>query len=116
MFNNRIVTLFFSLMLISVVILTEVLDCVHREPLQNIENSIQDNTYLIFSNEIISHSCDVSSTCSHSICHSNHFCKANVTAHKHFFLKYVLKTYLVVSKKKYQSPYMSILLRPPIFI
>lgn len=113
---NKFVTIFFSLILVSVVIITEVLDCVHREPLQNIENTIQDSSVYISVREIVGHSCDVNSSCSHTVCHANHFCNAKVTENTYLLITSPWETYSRGNETIYNNPYFAIFLRPPIFV
>lgn len=109
MFKNSCLKFLFSLILVSVVLSTEILDCLFQTPVKNHEISLQAN------NASIGHACDVDVKCAHTGCHSHHFCKAELNSSRELFLDKVDNAYSSHLEKIYKNPFSTIFLRPPIF-
>lgn len=116
MFKNSIFNIFFNFILILVVILAEVLGCSYPDSLQNTGNSIHSNSFFIYSKETLYHTCDASSTCSHALCHSNHFCNAEIVSETYFIINIDSKAYSVSDEQSPKKPDLPIFLRPPILV
>lgn len=114
--KNNFLNILFSFILLSVVLMTEVFGCMHEESFQNLESTFQVNSFFKVSAIVNSHTCDVSSNCSHAFCHSNHFCKANIDHSKLSFLISGSEELSNALEKIYKNPDKEIFLRPPILV
>lgn len=113
---KKYINLIFIFTLVSFVASTEVFDYLHQEPLSNSENAIQSASFLIFSEAILGHSCNMNSNYSHVSCHSDHFCKAEIRDLKIFMNIFCKENYSDYVENIYNSPCITRLLRPPIFV